>query len=332
MDLRKFASIMAVALAMVGCDGGGNPPANGTLFEERDFVCAAGAAQPCETSVPARSDAQRTREEPGDLESETRVYVLNAITIPTASDGAIDGFNLDRRDSGEGIDDAETCNDFQPDFVSAVDPGHIGVDNQFAARVAPLLEGAAMTDLDATILEQINSGSLLLMVEVTDIDSFEYDAEISLQLLLGELPAGTTTPMLDAGGRLAAGQTFTVMQTLGPAVRGDIYDGRLRAATESLTLSLTIMDRPLSRVITRPELRFDISSTGLSNGVIGGSLVVADIIEAIRMIPELMSFVGTAMSVLTMYADLQPSTAMPTTCEAISIGLSFGATTATAAR
>jgi hypothetical protein len=335
MDLRKLAFRVGVcALALIGCgpSGGGGGGGGGTVFPERDFACEAGAAQPCATTVEVNTDAERTAAEGTELDNATLVFVMNDLTSPDAIDGAVAGFNLDATDSGEGFDDAADCEGQQPDYISTADPDHIGVDNQFAASVAPLLEGAASIDLNATLLEQINTGSLILMMEVTGVESLENDAEIELQLLLGSVPDGATLEIDSATGALAAGQSFMVMEELGDPVRGDIFQGRVRAAAPSIELSLDVMGMPLSLVIQSPELRFDIAESGLTNGVIGGFITVQSIIDTISMIPDLADFVGPASMILSMYADLQPSADDPNTCDSISIGLSFGATTATATR
>lgn len=329
---RKLAlNIAAVALALAGCDGGG---ATGTEFAERDFVCPSGSAAPCATTEPRRAAGDRTRPEGEELDpgNQTLVYVVNLVTIPRAQEGRIPGFNLDGIDTGEADDPAdEDCRNHHRDYRSTVDSFHVGVDNNFGAQVAPLLAMFTDTDLDATVLEQINEGNLILMVQVTGVDSLRFDSSVQVQLLLGEIDGGAA-PQVTAEGRLAPGQSFNVTMNVGSPVMGDIYDGRLRARTSVLTLALEIMGMALALQISEPELRFDITSSGLANGVIGGFITVASIIDALRMIPDLADIVGTAEGLLNQYADVQPSSADPGRCEALSVGLAFEATTATAVR
>lgn len=325
MISRKLAlGLAAVSLAWVGCDGGGTTPPAGTLFDERDFVCEDGASPPCDTTAPARTDEQRTAEEPADRDNESFVFVVNWISIPEVTSGRAPGFNLDGIDTGPDGDPAGDCEHFTPDFV-AVDDDHIGVDNALATLV-PTIESLALDgeDLDATLLEQINEGSILLGVRVTGVDSFDYDASIQMQLLLLQIPGGGT-PTVGGTGRLEAGQTYEVAMDLGIAVDGDIFDGRVRAQTSSLLLQINTGDFMLPLEISQPEVRFDISEEGLTGGTIGGFITIDAIVEAAAAAGGIDE--ATVRPVVESYADITPSAADPMTCEALSVGLSFEATT-----
>lgn len=327
MVSRKFAwSIVLTALALWGCDG--LPP--GETFPERDFVCAQGEAPPCETTEPARTDAQRTHEPGTELENESRTYVINVLDIPTGENGMAPGFNLDGIDSGDG-DGGATCQEFRPDYVSPADPDHAGVDNALIDLLNFAADALGGTDLNAEVAEQLASGDLLLLVKVTGIDSFSYDTDITMQLALGALPEGAEIQL--EGGFIAPDQEFEVEMDLGPAVNGDIFNGRLRGTVQNITIPINTSDFSLDLAITSPQVRFDISETGLENGVIGGVLTVADLVSALASIPALEEFCSgdpdcaALGSVLGMYADVSPS-ADPNYCEEISVGLGFGATTA----
>lgn len=330
MDSRKLASIMITALALWACDGTPvDPPLEGETFPERDKVCAAGAAQPCATTEDAHTVAERTHEVGTEHNDATFVYVVNRLSIPEADDGVVAGFNLDGIDSGAGSDDAEDCQGYAPDYVSSTDPDHIGVDNALEALVGILAEQivsdtcAGMADeLGCTLGEQINEGAVLLLLEVSGVESLEYDTDVQLQLFLGAVPEGETLTV--EGGALAAGQTFDVMANLGAPVGGDIFDGRLRATTPQLQLALTVDGMNVPLTITNPEIRADVSATGLTNGAIGGELTIADLQETVEMLGLDFDIEGVAGS----FADLSPSAADPLTCEGLSVGITFGATSA----
>lgn len=326
MISRKLAlGLAAVSLALVGCDNGTvDPPIEGTTFPERDFVCADGASAPCDTTEPARTDAERTAEEPGDLDNQSFVYVVNWISIPEPSSGRAPGFNLDGINSGETGDPAGDCEHFTPDF-RAVNDDHVGVDNALATLV-PTIESLALDgeDLDDVLLEQINEGSVLLGVRVTGVDSFDYDANIQMQLVLLQIPGGGT-PTLGGDGRLAPGQTYEVAMELGIAVNGDIFDGRVRAQTASLLLQINTGDFNLPLEISQPEVRFNISAEGLTAGTIGGFITIDAIVEAAAAAGGIDE--ATVRPVVEGYADIDPSAADPMVCEALSVGLSFEATT-----
>lgn len=245
----------------------------------------------------------------------TRVYVVSTVSIPAAMDGRAPGYNLDGVVStGEG----DTCADLAVDFTSVTDPTETGVDNALA-ELAPILEELASINLDETIAAQIAEGSLLLLLEVRDIDSFANDSSVSVQLHLGSVPGGGA-PELD-GAVLRAGQTFDGM-AIGTAVPGEITGGRLRADTPQLVLEINADDLALDLVISDAIIGASITDTRLANGAIGGSLRVDDLREAVASIDE--SYAGYVDTIVAPnYADLDPSADDPELCTALSVGLLF---------
>lgn len=359
MSTRKIAlGFAALSMVMYGCDGSdGTPDPEGTLFPARDLVCEDGAVQPCETNTPVLSEDDRRVEEEGGA-AMTYTYVVRAIQLPEADDGMAAGFNLDDLDSGEGsgADDAN-CEELNEDFRSSTDPDHVGVDNALQGLVS-IIEGFLSADdcpggqvagcIDALLQEQVNEGSVLLLMEVTDVNNLEYDSDIQLQLFLGSLPAGSGTacttdadcttsgerciddacenaPVLE-GELLAAGQTFQTEMELGAPVDGDIFEGRVRARANLITIMIDAGDIMLPLMISNPEVRFDIAADGLANGAIGGFVQNADIIAAAREIAPDQE--ETIAEVVEMFADVNPGTD-PLFCTALSVGIQFDATTAT---
>lgn len=329
MISRKIAwSMMVAALALWGCNGDEELP-DGVTFPERDFVCPDGETPPCATTEPFSTDAQRTREPGDELDNETRTYVINALIIPEASGDEVLGFNLDNIDSGDG-GAGETCEEQVADYVSPADPNHVGVDNALVSILSQLGSVIGDIDLNQTVADQLASGDLLILLTVSGIDSFSYDPEVTLQLALGALPDGAEIELQD--GKLAPGQTFEIETPLGPAVQGDIFDGRLRAQVSKIDIPINAGDFSLDLSITNPQVRFDISENGLENGVIGGVLTVDDLVAAIADIPAAGDFCNdppqctAARSILEGLADVSPDPADPEFCTALSVGLGFEAT------
>lgn len=331
MNSRKLASIIITALAVWGCDGGEVLPP-GHTFPERDFVCPQGETPLCSTTVEANTDAARTHELGDELEGETRTYVISALTVPDGSDGNAAGFNLDGLNSGD-VYEGDTCAEQQIDYGSTTDPDQVGVDNSLIEVLGAV--GAAVGDFDVneSLREQITSGSLLLLLEVSGIDSFRYDDAVSVQIRLGAVPAGATLGV--TGGVLDAGQAYDVAMELGAAVNGDIYDGRVRVTAQMLNINITLDGMSLELRISSPQIRFDISETGLTNGQIGGTVTLDDLIEAAQEIEAVQEFCGTdpecgtVRELLGGFADITPSADDPETCEALSVGIAFDGTTAT---
>ena len=131
------------------------------------------------------------------------------------------------------------------------------------------------------------------------------------------------TPLETGGGMLHA------LPLLGDApfiaVNGDIFDGRVRAQTASLLLQINTGDFNLPLEISQPEVRFNISAEGLTAGTIGGFITIDAIVEAAAPAGGIDE--ATVRPVVEGYADIDPSAADPMVCEALSVGLSFEATT-----
>lgn len=332
MDCKKLAlSVGALGVALVGCGSEAS-----TTFEARNFQCASGESPPCETTEPATSDDARTVVEEEEMEDTTYTFVVDTIDLPEASGGMAAGFNLDGLDSGEGSTAADaTCQEFNQDFINSQEPDHVGVDNALQGLVGTiegLLDagdcpgGTTEGCLGATLQQQILDGSLILMMQVSGVNSFDYDSEVQLQLFLGEVPGGGM-PMEGGSGGLAPDQEFMSTMNLGAPVDGDIFAGRLRASTSLLTITVDTGDFSLPLMISNAEVRFDISESGLGAGQIGGFLRTEDIIEAAAMIMP--GIEDTVRSVVESVADVEPSAGDPAICDSVSVGLTFGATTAT---
>ena len=333
MDWKKLAltGVVAGSLLGIGCD-------SGVVFPARDQTCAGGAAPPCATTEAAADESTRTVSLPETFPDETRTYVVSVISLPEAtSDGRAAGFNLDGLNSGEGstAEDAN-CEEFNEDYDALFDPNHTGVDNALQSLVSTIESLLPREDcpgmqqagcLDATLQQQITEGSLILMVEVSGINDYVFDDAIQLQLVLGEVEGGGM-PMIDGSGGLAPDQTFATVQELGTPVAGDIFQGRLRAQTDQLTITIDTGDFQLPLMISGAEVRFNIAADGssLSNGVIGGFLRTEDIVMAAAMIME--GIEDTVRGVVENVADVSPSAEDPMVCESVSVGLTFDAVAA----
>ena len=312
MEMKKLACVLVLggAFVAVGCGGDdGDSPDGGT---------DAGPPALCET-------------EP----CMPRTYVINYLDVgqenPMGEEGVVPGFNLDMRVS----DDTDAMGCFQQDFTSPAPDNETGVDNQ----LGPILGSLGMSiDVSGTIAENIADGSLILFVELLGVDSIMSDRNVQVNLLLGQLPAGVTMPLLN-GERLAPGQTFDILEdsyldggagTMARiSVGGSIVNGRLNAGPVTIPLSLPVMDVVLNLTINRARLRFTVGESMLTNGIIGGSLDIDEVVAAVMAIPDLESYVELLMNLLEMNADLDPDAAMMGDCQSVSLGLIFDATTGT---
>ncbi|MDX2089607.1 MAG: hypothetical protein SFX73_17260 [Kofleriaceae bacterium] len=311
-------SILAASLTLAACDSGGSTPDSGLRPDAQtqdgagpdaqsldgaqpDAVANDGAAADAVGLDGAAVDARPrpdTGPRPDGAVALTRTYTVATLAVPAPSGGRAAGFNLDGRvDSG---DMDGSCVGSTADFISVTDASEVGVDNglgpqvtTFGTLLAADCPGAtAATCLSAIAQATIDDGSFSLVLEVSDIDSFDDDAFV------------VVTPTIN--GVTAA------------AIDAEIVGGRLSLSIAELLIPLAVELR-----IRDTRLSATISDTALSGGAIGGALRLDELVEAIE---AAMPGTGTiARSLLRGAADLEPSS-VPTTCDAISTGMLFTAT------
>lgn len=297
-------------------------------FPPRDFACAPGSVAPCATTAPLRGDAARTVTVQRDFLPTTVSYVLTEIRWSPAVSTQPSGFNLDGLDSGDGsTDPLADCEEYNTDFGGLHDPAHVGVDNAFAALIgtveglmdpADCPGGTTEGCLDASILEDINAGRLLLVLEVTDLESYVHDDAVQAGLYVVQT-IGDGAPAL-SGGRLAPGQTFATVRTAAPPTPADVFEGRLRARWTTAQLPLTGEQAALSPTnLTDVELRANLGPSGLARAHLGAVANGEDIIAASAAVMP--GIEDVVRSVVESIADVSPSTADPTICDSVSQGV-----------
>lgn len=302
------------------------------VFPPRDFVCPAESSPPCETTMAALSPADRT-EELTSSEPITVTYVLDDIRIPQAGAVTAVGFNLDGLDSGrEGDPESPRCDRYTPDFEST-DGERVGVDNAFSGLI-PTFEGIAVAPdcpegvsrgcMDAAIREAVHAGTMLVLLEVTDMNDATNDDDVGVALYAASVEGGGA-PLIESDGRLASGQRFVSTSLLAATVRGDVFRGVLRAQWPTVQFAVP----PLTAGVRIPlgldqvELRFSVGSDeGL--GELGGSREVSTLVEELSD-EESAATVG---AVLSSVADLDPSEDDPGSCRTLSFGYALQGVTA----
>ena len=303
MPVRLLSIIAAVGLSLLGCSEsrsrGGGP--GGPTFR-------------VDSGVTTMDDGGG-----GGTAGATHEYVIQVLNIgqadPAGDPNIVAGFNLDARVSDDA--DPESC--YHADFTSPPPDNEMGVDNQMGPILASV--GSSL-DFEGSITTSIADGTLIMLVRVSGVDDVTSDEAIVVELWQGATTSGGA-PMLDATGRLAAGQSF-VPTTMVGSWPGFISFGRARVATSDVPIALPLMDAStLSIVLRRGELRFDMATARLSRGVIGGALDVDETVGALvavapDSIPE-----SLARSILEGQADLMPD--VTGTCQEVSIALVFDA-------
>jgi hypothetical protein len=285
MNWKKNALIALSALALAACGGG---------------------------------DGGGGPDDPND--GDTVTFIVSTADVPEVNaDDEAPGFDLD---GAPGVAATDRCDD-EFDYTSPI-TGAANVDNQLSANVIGLLGGMLDGGVTGAIEEQIAAGTFLLLMEVNDIDSYTNDGSVSVRLILGQLPAGTTMAMVGADGRLIPGQSFESMTVLADIDGAEIGGGRFEVAADSLPLSLAVDGMDLTLTLNEARIAANISETGLRDGEIGAQLAVSDLVNLANMF-------GLDIDEMTIRniarPDLDPN-ADGSVCNAISAGLTFEATTA----
>lgn len=320
-----------LVLLLLGCQRQPNcAVAGGVLatFPERDYVCEQNAEPPCELTVPASSDDARTVSMCPDLDGVTLTYVIDVIAVPGALNPLSIGFDFDGMNSGEGSGARDaTCEEANDDFVSP--DGRIGIDNAMRGLVSRFEGGFDPADcpdentagcLDARLLEDIRAGALLLVLELTGVDSFDNDPSVGATMYSVRTEDGAALRIAGADGRAVADQRFVVLEARSESVDGSILDGRLRVMWPSLTLPQSGLGYPDE--YTRVELRADVRESGLENGEIGGLVDAIDFANATAERDESLTE-DQIRIVFQFIADVTPTAADPRTCEHISAAYAF---------
>jgi len=248
----------------------------------------------------------------------TYFYVVNLYAVADVDDVSRPttsaGFNVDGDAvvacNAHVVGDTAEFTGQAPDFGS-------GIDNSLGPSFATFAGDALQTSVDR--------GDVLTLAEVRGVDSVVDDACVSVKFYRGSLPAGTTAPRL-SGGRIAAGQTFDVGIEIFVDRAARIVAGRLQTAEATFDPMPPFLFS-LEVALRRARVRFDVSATSLSNGVIGGTLNSGEVISATSANPALAEYRDLVANVFLDSADIDENRT-PASCEAGSLTMRFGGVTA----
>lgn len=256
--------------------------------------------------------------------AETLFYVANALAVgqadPTGDPSVVPGFNLDSLVSTA----ADPAGCLHADFTSPAPDNEPGVDNQ----LGPILSSVGSSiDVEGSLSENILDGTLLLLMEIEGVNDRVNDPDVTLNIFLGQMPAGVDAPTdADGDGLIDGGQIIDIdpASVVGgesiASVAGSIVNGRMSAGPVDLELNLPIQGGLLLN-IRDASVRLTISGDTVTSGVIGGALDVEETVSTIVAIDPDAIPEALARSVLAAQADLVPDSAGA--CTAVSVGLTF---------
>ncbi len=224
-------------------------------------------------------------------EGMTRTFVagrFSFLEFDRTDDGATvsRGFDLDGRDSD--LSDIDGCRvaDYRdaepmPDAVEPFteDSYARGIDNQFSA-VWALIPEAARDSLAGLIQNSINDGTALIMFEVSDVEDWVNDDQVTVAVF-----SGTGAPLLTADGAVANGQTMDVRTeaAYGETNQGSIENGLLEAGPMNVELPVSFFNINFNLRLNGARIRARIDpETGEASGLIGGGTPVEAFLEVLR--------------------------------------------------
>lgn len=239
---------------------------------------------------------------------ETYVYVIDDMRIliePSEVDGVamIDGFDIDGFDGA--APDGICRNAERPDYIAP--DGRPGIDNGLAGgglvNLVTLLaeQEEDSADIFAGLVQSaVTGGTLLVLLEFEDVNSFENDSHVTLRIVLGQpFDVGVGTD-----GRLLAGQSFDLRPVEPVVIETSIRDGVLLADGVALQLEGSILDVEFELPISLGQLRVEFNPNGTITGVLGGALPWRTLADVIPRIGGASQFAALGATILRGIADI----------------------------
>ncbi len=249
------------------------------------------------------------------ISSNRHTLLVRYITFAGETEpGVARGLNLDDRVSESG--DEATCR--QSDFTSP--EGVEGIDNQFAELLPALDLVASFDSVQALIDRTINSGGLLLAFEMSRVADLQNDDCMDFQI-----SRGGGVPAIGADGRIEAGQTIDRDPTIPPTPVDNavINERQFVAGPIDLSVPFTVDTFEIPLTIRNATIDATFDPDGNLDGIIAGSIIVPEFIEAISDIEASADVLDVAARVLSNEADLNRNE--DGDCEEISATLVFEA-------
>ena len=246
----------------------------------------------------------------------TVTVVVDEIAFPREEPrGHSDGFDLDNTVSSA----ATPVGCGQLDFVN--DEGLEGIDNQLA-KLLPIIEVSGGQQFEDYVAGAIRDGDLLLLFEMTGVDSLQNDDDVQ-----GALMRANGTPYTDDQGVLEPFQTFDVAVNEPWAYfpDGSIEDGVMHVGPFDFTLPFYIFDFVFWVDVIDAQLELRIDEEGNVTGKLGGAITIENLIQIGSMIEgDEETFIALFDGPTRLLADLLPDD--DGNCQAISIAMTFGTT------
>lgn len=260
------------------------------------------------------TEKQPTTEIATDLScagGETITAVFSYFGYARNEDGIAWGFNLD--DHTSEANDDEGC--YKPDLTDPL--GNEGIDNAFA-NLIPALESTEAVALESLVQQAINTGSLIMMIEISGVDDWENDDCVNIGFYRGQ-----GTPLVGTDGVLLDGQSFARDLSLPSSVVKNmkIENGHIVARPLDIQLPVQILDEALDFYISDGGIDITLTKDGAMQGFFGGAIPITAITD-IATLPDV-NLPDAVVALLTSAADLYPND--EGTCEYLSLAFQYEA-------
>lgn len=237
------------------------------------------------------------------------VGVMTTMRFVRAKDNISAGYNLD----GEVTDEGDSWGCGIGDYTDA--EGNEGIDNAFA-RLIPAMEATEAVAVEGLIQDAIDSGELLLMFELHDLDDRTDDDCVGFTL-----QEGAGEPLLGTDGAILPDQTFSRDAESFSASASDVVlsGGRMDAGPLDVLLPATVLGVDVLFSIHDARIRIEPQEDGTFTGFLGGGTPIDYIIQIAQKENVDETLASLLESLLTSTADLGEQ------CEDISLTIEFEA-------
>jgi hypothetical protein len=241
--------------------------------------------------------------------ADTEVAVISTLAFGrVADDGTSEGFDLD------GTSD-DVCD--IPDYTSAGGEG--GVDNAFA-RMIPALEATEAAAVEGLVQDAIESGELLLAVELSRVEDPMDDACVDVTML-----RASGSPSMGTDGVMEWNQTFDRDPSGGEStVTGAVRrEGAVEARPIDLDLPIQILNADFTLPIRDGAVRLVRDELGAYTGLMAGGVPVDALYEVASTENIDATLAAAIPSMIESNADLDADG--DGVCESLSVTLAFTA-------
>jgi hypothetical protein len=251
-----------------------------------------------------------------DGSGDKLTWVIWELMLTRPQDGISQGFDLDGRVSGDWDDDA--CN--IPDYTRP--DGTEGIDNAMALAL-PALEATEAGALEPLLNSQINEGSILLMLELSDLDDLVNDDCVTL-----DVGQATGMPLVGSDDRLLAGQTLDWDPEAPRFSLPDLVlrDGVLEAGPFELDIPFSVFNQEQRLVLHDAQILIALADDGTAGGTFGGGVEVEKLLEFTQQSNVDTEVFETLVSLIDLISDMAIDDSG--TCQQISLNLDYQAVSA----